>query len=39
MALILVASDRRLVRAAAAEGIAVLNPEIAVVDDVGRLIG
>jgi hypothetical protein len=36
---ILVASDRRLVRAATAEGISVLDPEIAVVDDIGHLIG
>ena len=36
---IMVASDRRLVRATIAEGIAVLDPETAVVDDVPRLIG
>jgi len=36
---ILVASDRRLVRAATVEGISVLDPEIAIVADVGRLIG
>ena len=35
----MVASDRHLVRAATAEGIAVLDPEIAAVDDVPRLIG
>jgi predicted nucleic acid-binding protein len=35
----LVASDRRLVRAATVEGITVLDPEIAVVADVPGLIG
>ncbi len=36
---VLVAADRRLLRAASAEGISVLDPEAAVIADADRLIG
>lgn len=36
---VMVAADRRLLRAAAAEGILVLDPEVAVISDAQRLIG